>query len=232
MRSVRILEIGDMQNCFTREDGNLYVEGSREIVAPTNEFLERIGPGAFDLTLIVQDTHFPEAYRDSEESETFPIHCEYGTRDWELSVVVPPMPNTRYLLKDTYTMWSEDVRRTVRIDDPGRRAAYGMLFQVVDDPRAPTERTPRDDFLRAVGLGGGGIDVEVTMLGVASDYCVRYAMEGWLARGARVTILHDLTRGIEKEMREVLAEDRYRQYADGRVRAVASGDLLRELAGA
>lgn len=227
---MRILQIGDMQNGFTREDGSLYVAGAREIIAPANEFLERVG-GSYDLVLIVQDTHFSETYRDSEESETFPLHCEYGTRDWEVSVAVPALPNTRYLLKDTYSMWSDGAQAS-RPTDSGQRAAYEMLFHIVDDPMAPMERTPRDAFLRAIGLGGGGAEVEVTLLGVASDYCVRFAMEGWLARGARVTVLDDLTRGIEKETRQVLAEERYRAYGDGRLRPVESAELLRELASA
>ncbi len=230
MTRVRVLQIGDMQNGFTRNDGTLYVAGAQEIIAPTNEFLQRIGGGVFDLVLIVQDTHFPDAYRGSEESETFPLHCEYGTRDWELSVVVD-LPNTRYLLKDTYSMWSDDAPRAIRLDDPEQRAAYDTLFHIVDDPRAPTESIPRDDFMRAIGLGSDGADVEVAMLGVASDYCVRFAMEGWLARGARVTVLRDLTRGIENEIRQVTEEDRYRQYLDGRLRVAGSAELLRELAG-
>ncbi|MEN6343558.1 MAG: isochorismatase family protein [Methanospirillum sp.] len=225
---MRILQIGDMQNGFTREDGNLYVAGAREIIAPANEFLRRVG-GAFDLALIVQDTHFAETYGDSAESEAFPLHCEYGTRDWELSVAVPALPNTRYLLKDTYSMWN-DGEPASRPNDARQRAAYELLFQVVDDPLAPTERTSRDEFLRAIGLGGDEADVEVAMLGVAADYCVRFAMEGWLARGARVTVLSDLTRGIEKEAEQVLEEERYRAYGDGRLRSVESAEFLRDLA--
>ncbi len=230
MRRVRILEIGDMQNGFMREDGNLYVGGAHAIIAPANDFLQQLPGSAFDLTLIVQDTHFREAYPHSEEGRTFPIHCEYGTRDWELAVTVPDLPKTRYLMKDRYSMWSDPVPGAIPPGDPARQRAYGHRFQIVDDPRGPTESTPRDEYLGAIGLGRAAADVDVTVIGVASDYCIRYAVEGWLARGARVTILSDLTKGIAKETGEVIAEDRFRPYADGRLRSVESAAFLEELA--
>jgi hypothetical protein len=47
-------------------------------------------------------------------------------------------------------------------------------------------------------------------------------MEGWLERRASVTIIRDLTKGIEKEKNQVLDEPRYRQYNGSRLRSVES----------
>jgi len=230
MRKIKILQIGDMQNGFTREDGNLYVQGAQEIIAPANDFLRRVGDGVFDNTFIILDTHFAEEYGRSEEGEVFPIHCEYGTRDWELAIDVSGLPNKRYLTKNRFDMWSEKRLEDTPFDDPRRRAAHENLFHFVDNPYEPGERNAREEYVRAVSPGRNLADVEVTLLGVASDYCNRYAMEGWLARGASETIVQDLTKGIAKETPQVLDETQYRQYKGSRLRAVDSTEYLRELA--
>jgi nicotinamidase/pyrazinamidase len=222
MKTVKLLQIGDMQNGFIREDGNLYIRGAREIIAPVNDFLRRVRNGVFDHTLITLDTHFAEEYSKTEEGKVFPIHCEYGTNDRELGIDVSGLPDKRYLAKNQYDMWSERTLTDVSFNDPGRKIAHDNLFHIVDDPYQPTERVTRDDFIEAISPGGNPTGIEVTLIGVASDYCNRYAMEGWLDRGASVTIIRDLTKGIEKETPQVLDEPRYRQYNGSRLRSVES----------
>lgn len=46
----------------------------------------------------------------------------------------------------------------------------------------------------------------VYIMGVASDFCVKYAIMGYLQRGYNVTVLQDLCRGINKQIDEVVAE--------------------------
>ena len=62
MKSVKILHIGDMQNGFTREHGNLYVSGAHDIISPANNFLSQVREGIFDVILVILDTHFTEEY--------------------------------------------------------------------------------------------------------------------------------------------------------------------------
>ncbi|MDV2480437.1 isochorismatase family protein [Methanoculleus sp. Wushi-C6] len=230
MEKVRILQIGDMQNGFTQEDGNLYVKGAQDIIAPANDFLRRVRDGVFDRTLIILDTHFAEEYSRTEEGKVFPVHCEYGTDDWELAIDVSGLPNKRYLTKNRFDMWSEKRSEDTPFNDPGRKAAHENLFHFVDNPYEPGERVAREEYVRAISPGRNLAGVEVTLFGVASDYCNRYAMEGWLERGASVTIVQDLTKGIEKETPQVLDEPQYRQYIGSRLRAVDSVGYLRELA--
>lgn len=232
MNRIKLLEIGDMQDGFTREDGNLYVPGAEGLIAPANDFLSRVGEDVFDLVLVVLDTHFREEYDGSEEAGEFPIHCEFGTRDWEVSIALPGLRNTRYLMKNSFSMWANPGKQSPFFADPARKRAYENLFHILDTPFAPTERTFRDEFLDAIVQGGSPAEIEVTLFGVASDYCNRYSMEGWLARGARVTILEDLTKGIGNETPEILAEDRYRHFVPDRLRAIGSAEYLRELADA
>ncbi|WP_332448727.1 cysteine hydrolase family protein [Methanoculleus sp.] len=226
---MKILQIGDMQNGFTREDGNLYVRGASEIIAPANDFLRRVRDGIFDRTFVILDTHFAEEYSRSEEGRVFPIHCEYGTKDWELSIDVSGLPNKWYLTKNRFDMWSKNLPGDTSFNDPGRKIAYDTLFHFIGNPHEPREKIAREEYLRAISPGRGPAGIEVTLFGVASDYCNRYAMEGWLERGASVTIIRDLTKGIEKETSQVLNEPQYRRYK-GRLRAVDSVDYLEELA--
>jgi nicotinamidase/pyrazinamidase len=228
VRTIRILDIGDMQNGFLQQDGSLYIRGSHTIIPPANAFLQVARDGLFDHTFIVMDTHFAEGYARSEESRQFPIHCEYGTRDWELAVDVSGLPNIRYLMKNQFSMWEKNEASGVRIADPQRRMAYENLFRFVSDPCHPRESTGRDEYISAISPGRDTSALDVTLLGVAADYCNRYAMEGWLACGARVTILGDLTRGIHKEWPEVLAEEQYRCHGFGRVRVISSKEFLHE----
>ncbi len=72
--------------------------------------------------------------------------------------------------------------------------------------------------------------LEVHIIGVASDYCNRFAMEGYLKRGATVVVLADLTRGIGAQTEEILQEEQYRKYADtGQLLHKASRDALNEM---
>jgi len=231
MNPVRILDIGDMQNGFLQPDGRLSIPGAHGIIGPANAFLrDAAESGLFDHTFVVMDTHFSGEYPHSAESRQFPIHCEYGTRDWELAVDVFGLPNLRYLMKNRFSMWLEQDGSGARIREPVQMAAYENLYRFVEDPHDPRNGIPRDEYLRGIMHGGTRAATEVTLFGVAADFCNRYAMEGWVARGARVTILGDLTRGIGKEWLEVLAEERYRSIGPGSVRVMSSRKFLEECA--
>ena len=55
-------------------------------------------------------------------------------------------------------------------------------------------------------LEGKGI-ATVSVIGVAADYCVRWAVDGLVARGFAVEVPAALTRGIDRQFDQVLAED-------------------------
>jgi nicotinamidase-related amidase len=230
MNRVSILQIGDMQNGFIQEDGNLHVPGAENLIEPANGFLRQVSGDVFDLILIVLDTHFKEEYYETQESPQFPIHCEYDTWDWELALDLKGAPNIRYMMKNNFSMWINPGKRALQCTDPVKKCVYNNLYHILDDPHTPSECIPRDEFLKAFFPGSLAAEVDITLFGVASDYCNRYSMEGWLSRGASVTILQDLTKGIEKETPLVLAEEQYRRYIPERLRAVESAQYLREVA--
>jgi len=47
---------------------------------------------------------------------------------------------------------------------------------------------------------------DVYVMGVASDFCVKYAIVGYLQRGYSVFVLQDLCRGINKQIDDVVKE--------------------------
>lgn len=49
-------------------------------------------------------------------------------------------------------------------------------------------------------------DTEVYVMGVASDFCVKYAIIGYLQHGYQVRVLQDLCRGINKQIDEVVQD--------------------------
>lgn len=49
-------------------------------------------------------------------------------------------------------------------------------------------------------------NTDVFVIGVASDFCVRYAVDGYLKRGYRVVVISDLCRGIVNQI-DAVAKD-------------------------
>jgi nicotinamidase/pyrazinamidase len=137
--------------------------------------------------LFTADTHVPDIYARSEEAKLFPPHCAVGTPGWALMVdpdaVDPALPRYR-LEKGVFDMWAE----------PG-----------VTLERIGTGDThDRDAFFAS--LREAGVE-QVDVVGVAADYCVRWAVEGLLARGFHVTVPAALTRGIDRPIDAVAAEE-------------------------
>jgi len=178
----------DMQADFVRADGALPVPGAEEIVAPMETWLAALDPAATAGVLLTYDTHYAETYADTAEAAAFPIHCVRGTEGWrgmlDLGRVPDAIPLHR-LEKGVFDMWAEPAVAVEDARDPGR---------------VPAEREAFFADLRARGVTG------VTVVGVAADYCVRWAAAGALARGFRVAAPAHLTRGIAKPMEEVAAE--------------------------
>ena len=48
---------------------------------------------------------------------------------------------------------------------------------------------------------------EVEVVGVAADYCVKWAVDGLIARGFSVTLYDNLTAGIQRDINQVLVEE-------------------------
>lgn len=184
---MRFVIVVDMQRDFVATDGALPVPGAEAIVAPVEAWLSALRPDEIAGVLFTADTHVPEVYAVSQEAREFPPHCEVGTPGWVLVVdpgrVDAAIPRYR-LEKGVFDMWAEPGLAVERI--------------------GAAETSDRDAFFAR--LRDRGVE-EVAVVGVAADYCVRWAVEGLLARGFRVVLPTGLTRGIARSIEAVAAEE-------------------------
>src|SRR3546814_1703628 len=67
-----------------------------------------------------------------------------------------------------------------------------------------TLQVPREQFF--AGLKHHGVDT-VTVIGVAADYCVMWAIRGLLDRGFKVEVVEHLTAGIQRDMQQTIDEE-------------------------
>ncbi|MFC4255022.1 isochorismatase family protein [Altererythrobacter xixiisoli] len=185
----RFVIVIDTQKDFMAADSALSVAGADALIDPMNAWLAARDPAKTAGVLFTYDTHDPQAYAGSAEAEAFPIHCVRGSDGWrnmlDERVIDPAIPVWR-LEKTVFDMWAED----------------GLTMQDARDAAAPP--VLREDFF--ADLQQAGVK-EVEVIGVAADYCVRWAIDGLIARGFRVIVPAALTRGIAREIDQVAAED-------------------------
>lgn len=185
----RFVIVVDTQRDFMAPDGALYVPGSDALLPAMRKWLQALDPTETAGVLFTFDTHVPEVYTASAEAQAFPIHCIRASAGWanmfDVTLVDPEIPVWR-LEKGVFDMWAES-------------------DLAVEEARQPVpQQTDRELFfanLKAVGVE------EITVIGVAADYCVRWAIQGLIGRGFRVVVPIELTRGIERQIQTVAAED-------------------------
>jgi nicotinamidase/pyrazinamidase len=177
----RFVVVVDTQWDFMAGEGALSVAGAEVLVPPMQAWLSALQPGETAGVLFTFDTHFTETYAASPEAQMFPIHCVRGTRGWgnmlDVALVDPAIPAWR-IEKGVFDMWAEP----------------GLAIEDARDVSKPT--ILREDFFSTLAASG-----------VTADYCVRWAVDGLLARGFAVTVPTGLTRGIERQIEAVAADD-------------------------
>ncbi len=71
---------------------------------------------------------------------------------------------------------------------------------------------------------------EVYLCGVLSDICVKQAMNGFLSRGAKVTVLEDLCMGANQQMPEIIQQPAYQKAVEaGALRMMTSQQFFRQV---
>lgn len=170
----------DTQRDFLEESGALYVPGSRSILRN----LERLSRFADDRRIPVVATACCHTPDDAELSQ-FPPHCMAGTDG------------------------QRRVRETERADSvvlaAGQRLE-GPLPRHLTLPKRAFDVFSRPD---AAGLFARYDEEKPTFVvyGVATDYCVKAAVEGLLDRGCRVAVVVDAVRAIDPEAEAALFDD-------------------------
>lgn len=226
------LVIIDVQKDFISLDGLLSLfkdkkDESDAFIATINNFLEKIPEGFFDSILITQDTHFHEYYQETPEGQKYPLHCDFETEGWKLAFDINKLEthkNSIYFLnKSEFDMWNAKVFPSPTIlNDKERWDAQKNLNKIKKD----TYEFSMDEFYQKYMT-----EDRIYICGVASDVCVRCAIEGFQKRENRIFILDDLTKGIEKEIEEVLLtcyDKNLPRSSSNRVHSIVSSDDLVE----
>lgn len=179
----------DTQYDFMMRDGKLPVKDAEMIALGGIKYLASLKASEVEGVLFTFDTHEPEVYAGSPESEAFPIHCVKGQPGWvnvfNADLIDPNIP-VYTLEKGVFNMWEED---GVWIQD------YGTI------------NTPHDRDAFFAALKKEGV-TEIEIWGVAADFCVKWAIDGLLERGFNVSIVEYLTAGIERDM-DLVVEQEY-----------------------
>ena len=203
MSDFKLALVIDAQYDFMNPNGALFVPGSDKVVPILNEYLKSLTlENGYLGVVFTADTHSEEQYPDSLEAKGdpannipgFPPHCYIGTDGFKLEVdpkLVTSETKKLILNKSVFNMWEEN--------DLVLRP-----YAVEGEPKPFGGEQDRDVWFKNI-LANGVEEVEVT--GVAADYCVKWAIEGLVARGFEVTLFDNLTAGIAQDIHQVVKEN-------------------------
>lgn len=208
MSYFKLALIVDAQEDFMDPNGALFVPGADALVPILNEYLGSLTlENGYVGAVFTADTHDEETYPNSPEAKGdpdsgipgFPPHCYMGTDGFKFAVDPTNIPEDEdgkkidimILNKGVFNMWEED-------------GLAVRPFKVKGEVVAYFGDQARDTFFN--NLKTAGID-EVEVVGVAADYCVKWAIDGLVSRGFKVTTYDNLTAGIERDIHQVVAED-------------------------
>jgi nicotinamidase/pyrazinamidase len=173
----------DAQGDFMYTWGALPVPGAEEIIPGINEYLHNLKPDETVGVLYTFDTHNPETYAESLEGSQFPGHCFKDTPGWQLAVtntIANGIPVYR-LEKGVFNMWEESNLQVIQTN--GGRYDEVLSFD-------------REAFFEDLKTRGVN---KLRIKGVATNFCVKWAVDGAIARGFEVEVDENHTRGIDTE---------------------------------
>ena len=178
----RALFIVDVQNDFT-EDGALGVVGGDRVAERITGFLSEHA-GDYEIVVASRDWHDPDndngghfAAGEPDFIDTWPAHCVAGTRGADYDDGFDTSAVTHHLKKGQ------------------GKPAYSLFEGVTEDG------TTASQLLEQHGV----IDVDV--VGLATDYCVRASTLDAIAHGRHVRVFTDLIAGVHPDSSErALAE--------------------------
>lgn len=181
----------DVQADFMLPGGKLYVPGAEKIVPNVNRLVEAAREGRVFL-ISSADAHAP----DDPEFREWPAHCLKGSPGAELipearasrQLVVPNQPE--FALPRNLGAFQQVILEKNTLDVFDNLNADALLERFHGANAPASNAAP-----------------EFIVFGVVTEYCVRYAADGLLRRGQRVSLVHDAIQSLnEKEGREMLDE--------------------------
>jgi nicotinamidase/pyrazinamidase len=166
----RALIVVDVQNDFASPPGALYVSGGENIIARVNQEVSAfLATG--QVVTYTQDWHPPRTPHFQTDGGVWPPHCVRGTWGAELH---------RDLVVSGHV-----VRKGVSGED-----GYSG-FTVIDPVGGASTPTSLAGLLRGYGV------TEVTVVGLATDYCVRATAIDAVAAGFTTIVLRDAIAAVD-----------------------------------
>ena len=160
------LVVVDMQNDFADPRGSLHVAGAEAIVPVVNRQIALARAGRA-LVVFSQDWHPRHTPHFAKDGGPWPVHCVADTWGAELHPALDCPPGSPLIRKGTN---GED--------------GYSA-FSMRDADTGETVPTPLEMLLHEAGVD------TVVVVGLATDYCVRYTALDAIRLGHRVTVLTD-----------------------------------------
>jgi len=164
------LLVVDVQNDFALPDGSLYVRGGEEIVDPIDdEIADAEGAGA--TVVYTQDWHPESTPHFAKDGGLWPVHCVMGTHGADFVEglkVVGPVVQKGSGPEDGYSGFSVLHLHTKAVRET-------ELASILDE---------------------NGV-MEIVVVGLAGDWCVRTTAVDGIRLGYRVTVPLALTRFVE-----------------------------------
>ncbi|MDE0545913.1 isochorismatase family protein [Microbacterium sp. C7(2022)] len=175
------LFIVDVQNDFT-EGGALGVQGGDAVAERISAYLAEHA-GEYSVVIASRDWHDPDSNNGGHISDqpdyvdTWPVHCVADTEGAEYDPGFDTATVTHHVKK-------------------GQGVPAYSLFEGVTD---------EDETVADILDEHGVLDVDV--VGIATDYCVRASAVDAIAHGRRVRIFTDLIAGVAAESSEAALDE-------------------------
>ncbi len=188
---MKVLLLVDIQNDFC-PGGNLAVEQGDQVVAVANQL---IASGIYDLVIASKDWHPSNhsSFASNNLNGPWPDHCIQGSFGAEFHPQLASDKIDQVIIKGT----------KVEID------SYSAFFD-----NAKLNQTELDSFLKNVAkrLQISPRDIEVSVCGLALDYCVKATALDAVELGYKTELILDATRAVNinpgddlKALRELTA---------------------------
>ena len=167
------LIVTDVQNDFADPAGSLYVPGGEEVIERVNAEVER-ATDAGSVVVYTQDWHPPSTPHFEKDGGVWPVHCVVGTWGAELHPRLRVIEDAPVVQKGT---GGEDGYSGFTVRDPISGEEHGTVL---------------GDLLRERGVR------RTTVVGLATDYCVKETALDALAKGFETTVLTGAVRAVER----------------------------------
>lgn len=199
---MRALIIVDVQNDFC-EGGSLAVDGGAATASRITEYLEDAAH-RFHRVAATRDwhvdpgPHFADSDQEPDWQESWPVHCVAGTDGADLHPDLDTELIDAQFLKGrfeaAYSGFEGQLGDPDTVPSDAPTGTVGPFGATAAASAAVEDGAPGlDDWLREENVS------EVTVVGLATDHCVRATVLDAIDAGYATSVVTDLVRGVDAE---------------------------------